>query len=198
MRAGTMLTYAAAAICVAAISAPAFAQETWDETLTNTLSSWWTTDRTTARVATLNPVTVNMCWASDKNALVADPAIVAGFQKIRGNEKVTINFPRDSSGVLLGSGDIMSQWEGGKLNCSTVSPDASILGLRSTKWNAADQTMFASSMVVAVVNPQAAEVLGKFYNKDPKTLTFVDLISAAGKNWSELPPGNAEVANWGT
>src|ERR1700754_3221695 len=116
MRAGTMLTYAAAAICVVAISAPALAQETWDETLKNTLSSWWTTARTTARVATLSPVTLNMCWASDKNALVADPAVVAGFQKIRGNEKVMVNFPRDSSGTLLGSGDIMNQWESGKLS----------------------------------------------------------------------------------
>jgi len=182
----------------AAISTPVCAQETWDETLKNTLSSWWTAARTTARVATLNPVTVNMCWASDKNALVADPAVVGGFQKIRGNEKVTISFPRDSSGTLLGSGDIMSQWESGKLNCSTVSPDASILGLRSAKWNAAEQTMYASSMVIAVVNPQAAEVLGKFYNKDPKALTFLDLIAVAGKNWADLAPGNADVANWGT
>ena len=80
---------------------------------------------------------------------------------------------------------------------STVSPDAAILGLRSAKWNAAEQTMYASSMVIAVVNPQAAEILGKFYNKDPKSLTFVDLVGAAGKNWAELAPGNAEVANWG-
>src|SRR5262249_5250006 len=122
---------------------------------------------------------------------------VAGFQKIHGNEKVTISFPRDSSGALLGSGDIMSSWESGKLDCSTVSPDASILGLRSAKWNAAEQTMYASSMVIAVVNPQAAEVLGKFYNKEPRTLTFVDLVNAAGKNWSELAPNNPEVANWG-
>jgi len=189
---------AAAVVCFAAISTPVCAQETWDETLKNTVSSWWTAARNTARVATLNPVTVNMCWASDKNALVADPAVVAGFQKIRGNEKVTISFPRDSSGTLLGSGDIMSQWESGKLNCSTVSPDASILGLRSAKWNAAEQTMYASSMVIAVVNPQAAEVLGKFYNKDPKALTFLDLIAVAGKNWADLAPGNADVANWGT
>jgi len=188
---------ATAAVCLAAISAPVCAQETWDETLKSTLSSWWTAARTTARVATLNPVTVNMCWASDKNALVADPAVVAGFQKIRGNEKVTISFPRDSSGTLLGSGDIMNQWESGKLNCSTVSPDASILGLRSAKWNAAEQTMYASSMVIAVVNPQAAEVLGKFHNKDPKALTFLDLIAVAGKNWADLAPGNTEVANWG-
>jgi ABC-type Fe3+ transport system substrate-binding protein len=189
---------ATAVVCFAAISTPVCAQETWDETLKNTLSSWWTAARNTARVATLNPVTVNMCWASDKNALVADPAVVAGFQKIRGNEKVTISFPRDSSGTLLGSGDIMSQWESGKLNCSTVSPDASILGLRSAKWNAAEQTMYASSMVIAVINPQAAEVLGKFYNKDPKALTFLDLIAVAGKNWADLAPGNADVANWGT
>jgi len=188
---------AAAVVCFAAISAPACAQETWDETLKNTLSSWWNAARNTARVATLNPVTVNMCWASDKNALVADPAVVAGFQKIRGNEKVTVTFPRDSTGTLLGSGDIMSQWETGKLNCSTVSPDASILGLRSAKWNAAEQTMYASSMVIGVVNPQAAEVLGKFYNKDPKALTFLDLIGAAGKSWADLAPGNTEVANWG-
>jgi ABC-type Fe3+ transport system substrate-binding protein len=197
MRTKGILAYATAAVCFAAISAPARAQETWDETLKSTLSSWWTAARNTARIVTLNPVTINMCWASDKNALVADPAVVAGFQKIRGNEKVTINFPRDSSGTLLGSGDIMSQWESGKLNCSTVSPDASILGLRSTKWNAAEQTMYASSMVIAAVNPQAAQVLGKFYNKDPKALTFVDLIGVAGKNWADLAPGNTEVANWG-
>ena len=193
-----MLACATAAVCLAAISSPACAQETWDETLKNTLSSWWTTARNTARVATLNPVTINMCWASDKNALVGDPAVVAGFQKVRGNEKVTITFPRDSSGTLLGSGDIMNQWESGKLNCSTVSPDASILGLRSAKWNAVEQTMYASSMVIAVVNPQAAEVLGKFYNKDPKALTFSDLVAVAGKNWADLAPGNTEVANWGT
>ena len=198
MRPKAILTSAIVAGCLCAASAPAFAQENWDETLKNTLSSWWATARTTARVATLNPVTINMCWASDKNALLADPAVVAGFQKIRGNEKVTVNFPRDSAGVLLGSGDIMSQWESGKLDCSTVSPDASILGLRSTKWNVAEQTMYASSMVIAVVNPQAAEVLGKFYNKDPKALTFADLVAAAGKNWAELAPGNTEVANWGT
>jgi ABC-type Fe3+ transport system substrate-binding protein len=58
--------------------------------------------------------------------------------------------------------------------------------------------MYASSMVIAVVNPQAAEVLGKFYNKNPKALTFVDLIAVAGKNWADLAPGNTEVANWGT
>jgi ABC-type Fe3+ transport system substrate-binding protein len=70
--------------------------------------------------------------------------------------------------------------------------------MRSAKWNTAEQTMYASSMVVAVVNPQAAEVLGKFYNKDPKALTFVDLVGAAGKNWADFAAGNAEVANWGT
>jgi Bacterial extracellular solute-binding protein len=198
MRSTRILVHAIAAALVVAISAPAHAQETWDETLKSTISSWWNAARNTARVATLNPVTVNMCWASDKNAFVADPAVVADFQKIRGNEKVTVNFPRDSSGTLLGSGDIMNQWENGKLNCSTVSPDAAILGLRSGKWNPAEQTMYASSMVIAVVNPQAAEVLGKFYNKDPKSLTFADLVGAAGKSWAELAPGNAEVANWGT
>ena len=193
-----ILAFVTAAGCFAAIATPACAQETWDETLKNTISSWWTAARNSARIATLNPVTINMCWASDKNALMADPAIVAGFQKVHGNEKVTVTFPRDSSGTLLGSGDIMSQWESGKLNCATVSPDASILGLRSAKWNAAEQTMYASSMVIAVVNPQAAEVLGKFYNKDPKALRFMDLVAAAGKNWADLAPGNTEVANWGT
>jgi hypothetical protein len=197
-RVNGLIAYAVAAVCFAAASPIAFAQETWDETLKNTVSSWWNTARNTARIATLNPVIINMCWASDKNDLVRDPAVVEGFQKIRGNEKVTINFPHDNSGTLLGSGDIMSQWESGKLDCSTISPDASILGLRSSKWNAAEQTMYASSMVIAVVNPQAAEVLGKFFHKDPKTLNFVDLVSAAGKNWAELAPGNAEVANWGT
>jgi ABC-type Fe3+ transport system substrate-binding protein len=53
-------------------------------------------------------------------------------------------------------------------------------------------------MVIGVVNPQAAEILGKFYNKDPKALSFADLVAVAGKNWAELAPGNAEVANWGT
>jgi hypothetical protein len=196
----TTRIFAAAAVCfgLAAISAPAHAQETWDETLKNTVTAWWNAARTTARVTLQNPVTLNMCWASDKNALVADPAVVAGFQKIRGNEKVTINFPRDSSGTLLGSGDVMTGWESGKLDCSTISPDASILGLRSGKWNAAEQTLYASTMVIGVINPQAADVIGKFYNKDPKTLTFADLVAVAGKNWSELAPGNAEVANWGT
>jgi len=196
----TRIFAAAAAVCVglAAASAPARAQETWDETVKNTISTWWEAARKTARVATLNPVTLNMCWASDKNALVADPAIVAGFQKTRGNEKVTVNFPRDSSGTLLGSGDVMTQWESGKLDCSTVSPDASILGLRSGKWNAAEQTLYASTMVIGVVNPQAADVIGKFYNKDPKTLTFADLVGVAGRNWTDIAPGNADVANWGT
>jgi Bacterial extracellular solute-binding protein len=196
----TRILAAAAAVCVGVVaaSAPARAQETWDETVKNTISTWWEAARKTARVATLNPVTLNMCWASDKNALVADPAIVAGFQKIRGNEKVTVNFPRDSSGALLGSGDVMTQWESGKLDCSTVSPDASILGLRSGKWNAAEQTLYASTMVIGVVNPQAADVIGKFYNKDPKTLTFADLVGVAGRNWTDIAPGNADVANWGT
>src|SRR5258708_19894599 len=58
--------------------------------------------------------------------------------------------------------------------------------------------MYASSMVIGVVNPQAADVLGKFYNKDPKALTFLDLIAVAGKNWADVAPGNADVANWGT
>jgi hypothetical protein len=198
MRTMRILACASVAAWLAGVTVPARAAETWDETLKNTLSTWWDSAKTQARLATLNPVTINMCWASDKNALVADPAVVEGFQKIRGNEKVTVNFPRDGSGTLLGSGDIMTQWESGQLDCSTVSPDASILGLRSSKWNAANQTMYASSMVIGVVNPQAAEVLGKFYNKDPKSLTFNDLVSVAGKNWSELAPGNAEVANWGT
>jgi ABC-type Fe3+ transport system substrate-binding protein len=198
MRTMRILACASAVAWLTGVTAPARAAETWDETLKNTLTTWWDSAKTQARLVTLNPVTINMCWASDKNALVADPAVVAGFQKIRGNEKVTVNFPRDSSGTLLGSGDIMAQWESGQLDCSTVSPDASILGLRSAKWNAANQTMYASSMVIGVINPQAAEVLGKFYNKDPKSLTFNDLVSVAGKNWSDLAPGNAEVANWGT
>jgi hypothetical protein len=92
----------------------------------------------------------------------------------------------------------MTQWESGKLDCSTVSPDASILGLRSGKWNAAEQTLYASTMVIGVVNPQAAEVIGKFHNKDPKTLTFSDLVAVAGRNWTDIAPGNAEVATWGT
>jgi len=197
-RTNGLVVCAVAAVCFAAASSIAFAQETWDETLKNTISYAWNTARNTARIATLNPVTINMCWASDKNDLVRDPAVVEGFQKIHGNEKVTINFPHDSSGMLLGSGDIMTRWEMGKLDCSTVSPDASILGLGSSKWNSAKQMMYASSIVIAVVNPQAAEVLGKFFHKDPKVLNFEDLVSVAGKNWAELAPGNAEVANWGT
>jgi len=198
MRATRICAYAIVVVCLAAIVTPARAQETWDETLKNTVSSWWGSIRNRVRVATVSPVTINMCWASDKNALIADPAVVAGFQQSRGNEKVTVTFPRDSTGTLLGSGDIMSQWESGKLDCSTVSPDASILGLRSAKWNPSEQTMYASSMVIAVVNPQAAEVLGKFYKKDPKALTFLDLVGAAGKNWTDFAPGDTQVANWGT
>jgi hypothetical protein len=197
---GTTRTFivTVAAVCLVAAAVPASADETWDETLKNTVFSWWEKAKMGARTALLSPVTLNMCWASDKNALVADPAVVAAFQKIAGNERVTVNFPRDSTGILLGSGDIMSQWENGKLDCSTVSPDASILGLRSGKWNADEQTMYASTMVIGVINPQAAEVLGKFYNKEPKTLTFKDLVSVAGRSWMEIAPGNAEVANWGT
>jgi len=193
-----MLACASMAVWLAGAAAPVHAEETWDETVRNTLSSWWDAARIRTRLVMQNPVTINMCWASDKNALVADPAVVAGFQKIPGNEKVTVTFPRDASGTLLGSGDIMTQWESGKLGCATVSPDASILGLRAPKWNAAEQTMYASSMVIGVINPQAAEVLGKFYHKDPKSLTFADLVAVAGKSWAELAPDDAEVANWGT
>lgn len=198
MRMIRILACAGVAAWLAGAVAPAHAEETWDETVKNTLSTWWDAARVRTRLVMQNPVTINMCWASDKNALVADPAIVAGFQKIPGNEKIVVNFARDASGTLLGSGDIMTQWESGKLDCATVSPDASILGLRSAKWNAADQTMYASSMVIGVVNPQAAEVLGKLYHKDPKSLTFADLVNAAGKNWSELAPDNADVGSWGT
>jgi ABC-type Fe3+ transport system substrate-binding protein len=198
MRAKRVVLCAFAAAFIAATGAPARAQETWDETLKNTLSSWWSSAKDTARIVTLSPVTINMCWASDKNPFAGDPAVLDGFRKIRGNEKVTVTFPRDSSGTLLGSGDIMNDWESGKLDCATVSPDASILGLRSAKWNPAEQTLYASSMVVAVVNPQAAETIAKYYKKDPKALTFADLVNVAGKNWTDLDPGNAEVANWGT
>jgi hypothetical protein len=81
MRSTRILVHAIAAALVVAISAPGHAQETWDETLKSTISSWWNAARNTARVATLNPVTVNMCWASDKNAFVADPAVVADFRR---------------------------------------------------------------------------------------------------------------------
>ena len=154
--------------------------------------------KNTARIVTLSPVTINMCWASDKNPFAGDLAVLDGFRKIAGNEKVTVTFPRDSSGTLLGSGDIMNEWESGKLDCATVSPDASILGLRSAKWNPAEQILYASSMVVAVVNPQAAEIIAKYAKKEAKALTFADLLNVAGKNWTDLDPGNAEVASWGT
>jgi hypothetical protein len=199
---GTTRILAAAAVCLVALSAPVHPQEnlqeTWSETLSKTAHDWWDRLTTEARKFLADPVTLNMCWASDKNALVADPAIVADFQKIPGNERVTINFPRDSAGLLLGSGEIMSQWAKGDLKCSTVSPDASILGLRSANWKREEQTMYASTMVVGVINPQAAELLGKFYKKDPRTLTFRDLVLVAGRRWAEIAPGNAQVANWGT
>jgi hypothetical protein len=50
-----------------------------------------------------------------------DPAVLDGFGKIRGNEKVTVTFPRDNSGTLLGSGDIMNDWESGKLPSCSIS-----------------------------------------------------------------------------
>jgi hypothetical protein len=50
-----------------------------------------------------------VCWASDKNNLVRDPAVVESFQKVRGSENMTFNFLRDNSGTLRGSGDIMSE-----------------------------------------------------------------------------------------
>src|SRR5262249_62245058 len=105
-----ILAFATATVCFAAIAAPACAQETWDETLKNTISSWWTAARNSARFATLNPGTINMCGASDKNAWLADPSIVAGVQKARGTEKVTITFPRHGSGTFLRSAAAMSQW----------------------------------------------------------------------------------------
>jgi len=73
--------FTVAAICLAAASVPARAQETrqetWDETLKKTVFAWWDKAKTETRRALLTPVTLNMCWASDKNALVADPAVVA-------------------------------------------------------------------------------------------------------------------------
>jgi hypothetical protein len=199
---GTTRILAIAAVCLVAASAPVRTQEaqekeTWTETLQKTAFDWWNNRKKDLGKLLATPVTLNMCWGSDKNELVGDPAIVAGFQQIPGNERVTINFLRDSTDILLGSGEIMSQWDNGKLNCSTVSPDASILGLRSGKWNPAQQTMYASTMAIGVINPQAAELLGKFYKKDPRTLTFNDLVSVAGKRWAEIAPGNAQVANWG-
>jgi hypothetical protein len=198
MKTSRVLACAVTVAMLAAAAAPARAEETWDETLGKTISAWWELAKKRVRTATQSQVTINMCWASDKNQLVADPAVVAAFQKLPGNEKVTVNFPRDGSGTLLGSGDIMSQWESGKLDCSTVSPDASILGLRSSKWKPENQTMYASSMVIGVINPQAAEVLGKVYGKEPGKLTFLDLVNAAGKSWAELAPSNGDVASWGS
>jgi Bacterial extracellular solute-binding protein len=200
---GTTRILAVAAICLAAVSAPAHPQENqqkeiWSETLKKTAFDWWERWRREARKLLADPVTLNMCWASDKNALVADPAFVAGFQDIPGNEKVTVKFERDNAAILLGSGDIMNRWDGGHLICSTVSPDASILGLRAARWKRDEQTMYASTMVVGVINPQAAELLGKFYKKDPRALTFRDLVSVAGRRWAEIAPGDTQAANWGT
>lgn len=79
MRTTGIRAYVTAAVCFAAISAPARAQESWDETVKNTVSSWWTGAKNTARIATLNPVTIDMCSASDKNALVADPGRRCGL-----------------------------------------------------------------------------------------------------------------------
>ena len=158
MRTTRILACATAAVCFAAIAGPARAQETWDETLKSTLSSWLNAARNTARIATLNPVSINMCWGSDKNALVADPAVVAGFQKIRGNEKVTVTFPRDSSGTLLGSGDIMNQWESGSLNCSTVSPDASILA--ESTFAAKKRRTLSSVALIASASPSLGSGYG--------------------------------------
>jgi len=41
-------------------------------------------------------------------------------------------------------------------------------------------------MVVAVIHPDVAPVLGKLYNKDPKALTFPELVMAAGRPWGEI------------
>jgi hypothetical protein len=54
MTTARMLACATVAICFVAISAPARAQETWDETLKNTISSWWAAARNTARLAELS------------------------------------------------------------------------------------------------------------------------------------------------
>jgi len=93
----------------------------------------------------------------------------------------------------------MNQWGERQAQLLDRLAGASILGLRSAEVETPlSRTMYASSMVIAVVNPQAAEVSRKFYNKDPKALTFQDLIAVAGK---ELGPislrqhGGCELGN---
>ncbi|NJL07551.1 MAG: solute-binding protein [Methylacidiphilales bacterium] len=183
-----------------ALCGPASAQETtWDKfvedpvatggeflnSLKSSLGNW--TRGTPA-------VTLTMCWGSDKTAIADDPAIIDAWLKQPGNEKIKITFPRDANKKLFGSGDVMKRWESGEDDCSTVSPDASIVGMRSAKWDPSQAILIASSMVVAVVNPDVAEVIGKHYGKDPNALTFPELVQLAGKTWSDIDPSKD---NWG-
>ena len=48
-------------------------------------------------------------------------------------------------------------WERGKLDCGTVSPDAAILGLRSARWNPAEQVLYASTTFPDLVNADGAD-----------------------------------------
>lgn len=183
-----------------AFSGPASAQEaTWDKfvedpvaTGTEYLNSLKTSFANWARGTT--PVKLTMCWASDKTAIADDPMIIDAWLKQPGNEKVKIEFPRDGSKKLFGSGDVIKRWESGEDDCSTVSPDAAIVGMRSPKWDPSQTILLGSSMVVAVVNPDSAPVIAKFYEKAPKDLTFVDLVKVAGKPWASLDPSKD---NWG-
>jgi len=121
---------------------PAVAQEAsgWDDFLRDakaTGAGWFSGLKTGIMDITgyKKPITINMCWASDKTAFVDDPAVVAGWEQRPENAKIKVAFPRDPGKRLLGSGEIMSKWESGELSCDSVSPDASIVGMRYGKWN---------------------------------------------------------------
>ena len=190
------------AFCLAAASAlPALAQQAagWDDFLRDakaTGAGWFAGIKGGIMDITgyKKPITLNMCWASDKTAFVNDPAVVDAWQQEPENKKIKIEFPRDAGKRLLGSGEIMTKWDSGELNCDSVSPDASIVGMRFSKWNPDETLMYASSMVVAVVHPDVAPVLGKLYGKDPKALTFPELVRVAGKPWAEIDPTKEQ---WG-
>lgn len=190
------------ALCLAAaLTTPVLAQESsgWDDFLRDakaTGAGWFSSLKTGVMDITgyKKPITLNMCWASDKTAFVDDPAVVQGSLQQPENKNIKVEFPRDAGKRLLGSGEIMTKWANGELNCDSVSPDASIVGMRFAKWNPDETLMYASSMVVAVVHPDVAPVLGKLYNKDPKALTFPELVKIAGKPWAEIDPSKEQ---WG-
>lgn len=104
-----------AACLVIASAMPALAQESsgWDDFLRDakaTGAGWFAGLKTGIMDISgyKKPITMNMCWASDKTAFVDDPAVVTNWLARPDNAKIKVVFPRDSGKRLLGSGEILT------------------------------------------------------------------------------------------